>query len=205
MKHGAFVSLVAAGLFAVTALSGRAAPDPYVVSGFSRTSADLRTSTDSRTRTGLQAAQAGAVRPVNRVAPNAVPPAVDAAFLKQYRLTCHNARTKAGELVLEGRDLAQIRSEAETWEKVVKKIRTGMMPPSGAPRPERAALDSFARALEAHLDSGGLPIGGHGRARAPPPEPDRVHERHPRPARSRARRHDAAARRWLERRVRQHR
>ena len=157
MRQGAFVSLVAAGLFTLTVLTGRAASGPHVASGFSRTSTNLRTSTDNRTRTGLQAAQAGAVRPVNRVTPNAVPPAVDAAFLKQYCLTCHNARTKAGELVLEGHDLTTIKSEAETWEKVVKKIRTGMMPPSGAPRPTRAALDSFARSLETHLDSGALP------------------------------------------------
>jgi hypothetical protein len=85
------------------------------------------------------------------------PPAVDAAFLKQYCLTCHNARTKAGELVLEGHDLTKIKGDAETWEKVVKKVRTGMMPPSGAPRPDRAALDAFARTLEMNLDSGGFP------------------------------------------------
>ncbi|HEX5110105.1 MAG TPA: DUF1592 domain-containing protein [Vicinamibacterales bacterium] len=164
MRHGAFLSLVAAGLFAVTALTGRAASTAPVRSGDDgpaeagpyEAAADAG-SGFSRTRADLQAAQSGAIRPVNRDAPSATPPAVDAAFLKQYCLTCHNARTKAGELVLEGHDLTQIRTEAETWEKVVKKLRTGMMPPSGAPRPDRAALDSFARTLETHLDTGGLP------------------------------------------------
>ena len=40
-------------------------------------------------------------------------------------------------------DLERIGADAETWEKVVKKVRTGMMPPSGARRPERAALDDW--------------------------------------------------------------
>ena len=43
-------------------------------------------------------------------------------------------------------------SQAPTWEKVVRKLRTGMMPPAGAPRPERATLDGFAAAVEAALD-----------------------------------------------------
>ena len=47
--------------------------------------------------------------------------------------------------------------DAETWEKVVKKIRTGMMPPSGARRPERTALDGFATNLEQRLDKAADP------------------------------------------------
>ena len=54
--------------------------------------------------------------------------------------------------MLDTLDLAQVGPDAETWEKVVKKIRTGMMPPSGARRPERAALDGFASELERRLD-----------------------------------------------------
>ena len=44
----------------------------------------------------------------------------------------------------------------ETWEKVVRKIRSGMMPPSGARRPERAVLDAFAAELETRLDRAGV-------------------------------------------------
>ena len=43
-------------------------------------------------------------------------------------------------------------ADAATWEKVVRKIRTGMMPPSGARRPERSVLDGFASELETRLD-----------------------------------------------------
>ena len=54
--------------------------------------------------------------------------------------------------MLDTLELAKVGRGRETWEKVVKKIRTGMMPPSGAPRPERAALDAFAAKLEERLD-----------------------------------------------------
>jgi len=45
--------------------------------------------------------------------------------------------------------------DAETWEKVIRKIKTGMMPPSGARRPDRATLDAFANEIEKRLDNTG--------------------------------------------------
>jgi len=59
-------------------------------------------------------------------------------------------------LALDTLDLANVGKSAETWEKVVRKIRSGMMPPSGSRRPERAVLDSFATELEARLDRAGI-------------------------------------------------
>jgi mono/diheme cytochrome c family protein len=76
----------------------------------------------------------------------------DAAFLTQYCIGCHNQRAKVAGLTLDTLDLSNVGPDAETWEKVIKKIRTGMMPPSGARRPERAALDGFASNLEQRLD-----------------------------------------------------
>ena len=76
----------------------------------------------------------------------------DAALLKQYCLTCHNDRTKAGGLVLDA-ELTKIASDRERWEKVVRKVKTGMMPPSGSPRPARERLDAFAAAMEVRLDA----------------------------------------------------
>jgi mono/diheme cytochrome c family protein len=76
----------------------------------------------------------------------------ESAFLTQYCLGCHNQRAKVAGLALDTLDLARVVSDAETWEKVVKKVRTGMMPPSGARRPERSALDGFAAQLEERLD-----------------------------------------------------
>jgi hypothetical protein len=74
------------------------------------------------------------------------------AFLKQYCIGCHNTRANIGGLALDTLDVTHVGPAAETWEKVVKKVRTGMMPPSGARRPERAALDAFASDLESRLD-----------------------------------------------------
>ena len=76
----------------------------------------------------------------------------DSAFLQQYCLTCHNARAKSGGLVLEGLDPANPSGHAEVWEKVVRKLRTGMMPPDGAPKPTDAVRETFSASVESSLD-----------------------------------------------------
>jgi hypothetical protein len=81
----------------------------------------------------------------------------DPAFLKQYCITCHNEQLRTAGLALDALNVAPVGEHAETWEKVVRKIRTGMMPPGGARRPERAALDAFAAELEAGLDRAAAP------------------------------------------------
>src|SRR4029453_1199320 len=85
-------------------------------------------------------------------APAQVAAPVDRALLTQYCVTCHNERLKTAGLALDMLDAEHVGSRAETWEKVVRKVRTGMMPPSGARRPNRAVLDAFAGQLEAALD-----------------------------------------------------
>jgi hypothetical protein len=79
-------------------------------------------------------------------------PAQKPALLNQYCITCHNQRLKTAGLMLDTMDVDHVGKDAAAWEKVVRKIRTGMMPPSGARRPERDVLDSFASDLEARLD-----------------------------------------------------
>jgi len=64
--------------------------------------------------------------------------APDAAFVKQYCLGCHNSRTNAGGLALDALNALNVDGHAEVWEKVVRKLRTGAMPPDGAPRPAPA-------------------------------------------------------------------
>jgi uncharacterized protein DUF1592/uncharacterized protein DUF1588/uncharacterized protein DUF1587/uncharacterized protein DUF1585/uncharacterized protein DUF1595/cytochrome c len=76
-------------------------------------------------------------------------------LLTQYCTGCHNDKLRTGGLTLEKLDPARAADAAETWEKVVHKVRAGMMPPSGARRPERAALDAFASQIEARLDRAG--------------------------------------------------
>jgi hypothetical protein len=74
------------------------------------------------------------------------------ALMNQYCVTCHNQKLRTGGLELDKLDLAHVTADAETWEKVVRKIRAGMMPPAGAARPSRIVLDGFASAVEGALD-----------------------------------------------------
>ncbi len=74
------------------------------------------------------------------------------ALLKQYCVTCHNERLKTGGLVLNPGDLTRVGETAETWEKVVRKLRAGAMPPAGAPKPDTAAANALRSSLEAELD-----------------------------------------------------
>ena len=53
------------------------------------------------------------------------------ALLDQYCVTCHNARLATAGLRLDESDVAHVGAGAETWEKVVRKLRSGEMPPSG--------------------------------------------------------------------------
>jgi len=70
----------------------------------------------------------------------------------KYCVTCHNQRVKTAGLALDVLDLAQIGEHTEAWEKVVRKLRTGAMPPVGRPRPDKSVTDSVATWLEAGLD-----------------------------------------------------
>src|SRR5215510_13645819 len=78
--------------------------------------------------------------------------AQDRGFLNQYCITCHNERTKTAGLMLDKLDLERVGDNADSWEKVVVKLRTGMMPPSGVRRPDRSVIDAFASSLETALD-----------------------------------------------------
>ena len=82
--------------------------------------------------------------------PQAVAPHRD--LVRQYCISCHSARVKAGALVLENLDAANPSRNAAVWEKVVRKLGTGAMPPQGAPHPAQADLDQFAMHLEGALD-----------------------------------------------------
>ena len=85
------------------------------------------------------------------------------SLLDQYCITCHNDRAKTGGLSLEG--LSPDRgADAEIWEKAVRKVRAGLMPPAGAKRPERAALDAFAGSIETAIDRAAAASPNPGRA-----------------------------------------
>ena len=74
------------------------------------------------------------------------------ALVKQYCTGCHSERGKAGGLSLASFDAATIDQHGEVTEKMIRKLRAGMMPPSGARRPEGEVLTAMAVALEARMD-----------------------------------------------------
>jgi mono/diheme cytochrome c family protein len=78
------------------------------------------------------------------------------AMLEKYCVTCHNQRLKTGGLALDTLDLTEPSEHAAEWEKVVRKIRTGAMPPVGRPRPDKALAESVASWLETELDRAAL-------------------------------------------------
>ncbi|HEY7448516.1 MAG TPA: DUF1592 domain-containing protein [Vicinamibacterales bacterium] len=86
------------------------------------------------------------------------PPAAstERAVLDKYCVTCHNQRTRTGGLSLDTLNLATIPEDAAVWEKVVRKVRGGMMPPFGMPRPDPATLDQLAAHLETTIDAAAL-------------------------------------------------
>jgi mono/diheme cytochrome c family protein len=74
------------------------------------------------------------------------------AVLSKYCFTCHNDRLKSGGLALSALDVANLSKDAGEWEKVVRKVRTGAMPPVGRPRPDKAVADNLVTWLETELD-----------------------------------------------------
>lgn len=72
--------------------------------------------------------------------------------LNRYCVTCHNQRLKTAGLVLDTVDLANLTRDGAVWEKVIRKMRAGAMPPVGSPRPDTATYDAVPAYLESELD-----------------------------------------------------
>jgi cytochrome c5 len=78
------------------------------------------------------------------------------AVLDRFCVTCHNARLKTANLLLDQLDLAKLGEHAEVGEKIVRKLRAGMMPPTDARRPDAATLASLIHWMEGELDRGAV-------------------------------------------------
>jgi hypothetical protein len=87
----------------------------------------------------------------------AAAPAQDAhwAMLNKYCLDCHNTTDWAGELALDSLEHteAAIAGDAQTWEKVIRRLRGRLMPPPGEKRPSTAEMDDFVRWMEGRIDT----------------------------------------------------
>jgi hypothetical protein len=90
------------------------------------------------------------------------------ALLDKYCVACHNVKARAAgmdsavKLTLDDLDLSQVNRNSAVWERVVRKLRAGQMPPAGMPRPDGASYESMIAWLENELDRQAQPY-------APPP------------------------------------
>ena len=78
--------------------------------------------------------------------------AAQRSLLDQYCVTCHNQEAKIGGLALDTVDLYRPGDNAETLEKVIRKLRAGMMPPAGSKRPDAATYTALTSSLESSVD-----------------------------------------------------
>jgi mono/diheme cytochrome c family protein len=97
-----------------------------------------------------------AAGPREQSAPTAAPAssmaAQQRALLNQYCVTCHNDRLKTAQLSLEHADLDSVGDHAELWEKVIRKLRAGVMPPPDVRRPARPEYEALRDWLEVEID-----------------------------------------------------
>jgi hypothetical protein len=79
-------------------------------------------------------------------------PTAQRALLDQYCVTCHNDTLKRANLSLEKLDLTKVGENPQLWEKVIRKLRAGVMPPPGMRRPEPAQYTALTEFLEKQID-----------------------------------------------------
>ena len=99
---------------------------------------------------GLAGVIAGGVLPRPAAAQGA--PSTHPLF-GRYCVSCHSDRLMTGGLTLEQVDVGEVGANAEVLEKVIRKLRDGLMPPEGRPRPDAVVVDDFVTRLETSLDA----------------------------------------------------
>jgi hypothetical protein len=92
-------------------------------------------------------------QPVAAAVPSPVPDATTArALVDKYCVTCHNARTKTANLLLDELDVTRLGEHRDIAETVVRKMRAGLMPPTNMPRPDAATFEALMGWMEGELD-----------------------------------------------------
>ena len=84
--------------------------------------------------------------------PPAVSAAAERALLDHYCVTCHDDEQRTANLSLQKLDMSTVGDHPEVWEKVVRKLRAGLMPPPGMPRPSLAEYEGLRDWLEGEID-----------------------------------------------------
>ena len=144
----AATALLGAGATAQQAAHSASAQTPAAPSKTATSNPSTKLGTDATTKP-VAAAPAKATP----VASTALSIDSQNQLVKQYCASCHSERGKAGGLSLATFDAAKIEEHADTTEKMIRKLRTGMMPPPNARRPEPALIASFVDTLETRIDA----------------------------------------------------
>src|SRR6266478_5312402 len=84
--------------------------------------------------------------------PAALPIESQKALINEFCMGCHNDKLKSGGMTLAVLDFAHVDQNAELAEKIVHKLRAGMMPPPGAKRPDTETVKAFVASLETAID-----------------------------------------------------
>ena len=87
-------------------------------------------------------------------------------LLNQYCVTCHNQQMRTAGLQLDQLDINNLSEAPDKWEKVIRKLNAGQMPPSGMPRPGSSAIVSLVNYLKTELDRYGTEDANPGRRSA---------------------------------------
>jgi len=74
------------------------------------------------------------------------------ATVSKFCVDCHNDADRTADLTFESRDLADVAAHADVWEKVIRKVQVGMMPPPDAPHPDEARRRALVSTLAKQLD-----------------------------------------------------
>jgi hypothetical protein len=80
------------------------------------------------------------------------PPPSEQRLLKEYCVSCHNQRLMTGGLALDTLDPENVKANAETWERVLRKLQLGVMPPVGSRRPDQSTYANAIHSLTDRLD-----------------------------------------------------
>jgi hypothetical protein len=103
---------------------------------------------------GALEARAVTARAATRPASGAASPVVPDynALIENYCLECHDEKPKQNSLTLAGFDVAKADRQPEIGEKMIRKLRAGLMPPKRAQQPDRGSRMALVTALETTLD-----------------------------------------------------
>ena len=110
---------------------------------------------------GQSTAQSGrSAAPAAASSKPAAPPSYEApqAVLNDYCVECHNKTAKTANLAIDTLNIARVQDNVHEWEKIVRKLRAGMMPPAGQERPDNETYVALITWLENELDRTAKPF-----------------------------------------------